>query len=283
MTRHTKANSSTPPTSVVLRDRSARLCAEPGALLLDRDGTRRRIPLAAVERVRADDARQRSVAVVLTAADGVPGTVFRLNCRNSAAVTAFADAVNGALPRREDGAPRRDGAELVRVLPPKRRQPWEPNWWFAGITAGLVFFVAGFVTLVARGDVMGAILWIIGVSPLVKGLAVLFLVVRALCDRLILWRRGITVLAVRYGSGYAFTDAKGTERRVEIDGAAKPVSTKPARYEVSYDPLRPGRTAAVLPVGSWILRTLGVVFLLLPVVALGLYLVPFQLVESLFL
>ncbi|MFF2527189.1 hypothetical protein [Streptomyces liangshanensis] len=283
MTRQTKANNSTQLTSLVLRDRSSRLCAEPGALLLDQDGTRRRIPLAAVERVRADDARRPAVEVVLTAPDGVPGTVFRLNCRNSAAVTAFADAVNDALPRREDGVPRRDGAELVEVLPPKRRQPWSPNWWLIGAVTGLVCYVAGFVTLVVRGDVVGAILWVIGISPLIKALALLSVVVEALYTRWILRRRGITVLAVPYGSGYAFTDAKGTERRVEIDGAARPVSTGPERYEINYDPLRPARTAAVLPVGSWILRTLGVVFVLLPAVALGLYLVPFQLVESLFL
>lgn len=275
--------------SVALRGRSATIWLEGGAILLDQDGIRRRIPLEAVEEIRVEEAPQRSVEVVLTAAKGTVGTTYRLECRSSATVTAFADAVNRALPRRDSGEPQRDGAELVEVLPKESRvRPGDPRWQIGGLIF-LGLYLAGLVTLILAGEFYQPIMWCVGLAPLFLAGILFSMVFEALYDRWILRRRGITVVATYYdyvGSRerpiFRFIDAEGNERKVRLDYKAKAITTTPKRVKVTYDPHHPKRAVATLPATTWVLRTIGVILFGVPLLLLALFLVPYQLIELLF-
>ncbi|MFJ3668084.1 hypothetical protein ACIPSE_16705 [Streptomyces sp. NPDC090106] len=277
--------------SVALRGRSGALWAEDGKLLLEQDGVRRRIPLAAVEEVRAATAAPHGVEVVLTASGGAAPTVYRLAHRKAAETAVFVSAVNAALPpgRDRDGV---DGESLVvSEQAPPRSSYWRSGDWVIWAVVGVLGggWAAGFVTLLWHSDLIGAILWVLGTKPLIGGLAVYFLAGSALYDRAILRRRGVTVLATRsHSTGkkeiYAFTDLEGVRRECEPDSAAEPVSahTTPRRVQVSYDPRKPDRVAARLPVRTWVARTLGVAVFGTAMLYAGLWMVPYQLVQVLF-
>jgi hypothetical protein len=276
--------------TVTLRGRDGALWLEDGSLLLEQDGTRRRIPLTAVDEVRSTES-PRGVEVVLTAPEGATATVFRLRHRNAAARDVLATTVNAALAARDADAPRRDGAELVVVLPgePPRTPLWATGefWLMAG--AGLVVagWIAGLVTLIAHADIIGAILYFFGTKPLIFGVFLYCLAARTLYDRALLRRRGISVLATHFRHDgkkhlYRFTDLDGVQRTCEPDSAAEPVSTDPSRVQVSYDPRAPQRVAARLPVRTWVLRSLGVGIFGTAMLYTGLYMVPYQLIQVLF-
>ncbi|MFD3874485.1 hypothetical protein [Streptomyces sp. NPDC058623] len=105
----------TSPLPVAQGGKKTVLRSDDGALLLSRPHEELRIPLAAIERVRAEG---RSVTVELTAAVGVTPAVRRVGGVSEAAARAFADAVNRALPERAEEDVVVDGSGLVitRVL-----------------------------------------------------------------------------------------------------------------------------------------------------------------------
>ncbi|MGW9597682.1 hypothetical protein ACWHLZ_46430 [Streptomyces chartreusis] len=277
-----------PTSSLVLRGHSATIWLDGGAILINQNGIRRRIPLQAVEKIRVDDESQRSVEVVLTAAVGTPGTTYRMDCRSSAAVTTFADTVNRALPQRDEGEPRRDVAELVEVLPNEAcRPPGDPRWRIGALIL-LGLYLVGLATLIVAGEPDQWIMWLVGLAPLLMGGIICSSSVARLYDCWILRRRGISVLATycRPSSGtrrvFQFTDAEGIEREVRLHYDVKRITTDPARVEVTYDPDRPERTTATLTatgvLGRLVVDLFGVA-ILLP----GLYFAPYQLMKLLFL
>jgi hypothetical protein len=231
------------------------------------------------------------VDVALTAPEQTSATVFRLRHRNASARDVFVATVNAALPARDADARRRDGAELVVVLPgePPRAPFWAAGefWLMAG--AGLVVagWIAGLVTLIVHVDIFGAILYFFGTKPLIFGVFLYGLSARTLYDRAVLRRRGVPVLATHFRHDgkkhlYQFTDLDGVRRTGEPDTAAEPVSTNPTRVQVSYDPRNPQRVAARLPVRTWVLRSLGVGIGGTAMLFAGLYMVPYQLIQVLF-
>ncbi|MFD9288102.1 hypothetical protein ACFWBV_07285 [Streptomyces sp. NPDC060030] len=78
---------------------------------------------------------------------------------------------------------------------------------------------------------------------------------------------------------FVFVDAEGVRRFFEPDHAAEPVSLAPRRVAAVYDPRRPERVRAVLPVRTWVLRTLGVALGGTSLLVLAFFLVPYQLIE----
>ncbi|MFE2061430.1 hypothetical protein ACFXDH_03365 [Streptomyces sp. NPDC059467] len=98
-------------TSIRLRD---------GAVSLAADGVRRRIPVAAIERIHVHGPKGRRLTVVLTGDEPV---VYDLRCRSGPAVHEFAKVVRRALPVRDADEPRQDGAGPVTEEPPERVAP----------------------------------------------------------------------------------------------------------------------------------------------------------------
>ncbi|MFV5998262.1 hypothetical protein ACNPQM_39325 [Streptomyces sp. NPDC056231] len=254
---------------VILRGRArsaARL--EAGVLVLELEGVRRRIPVAAIERVETVGSRGRRLVVVLTGGETAGPTTWTLTCRSAHAVHAFAEGLRRALPVRDDTEPQTDGAQLVS----EERMPRPDLDWrrlaprIAGALYGLVLACMAIAAAFGSDRMfLGALCWLFGslAVPVRHG-------VRAGWE---LWReawglrcRGILVegtLVGRYSvpSGessilqfeYEFTDAQGAVRRHKgADGG-------PDRVEILYDPLADdastvGRgTIAMLVFGAFVL------------------------------
>ncbi|MER8237321.1 hypothetical protein [Streptomyces sp. NPDC094049] len=258
------------------------------ALVLEQRGVQRRIPLAVVREIRVGAAGPHSVEVVLTGAEGAAGRAYRIDCRHGRSVAAFADAVNGALPA-PGKAPHRDGAELVEVLP----QPDRTGWAAIGrgtktlLLVGIGVYAAGLTAMFLRGDLVHQLGWGLGFLPLLIGVTVATVVVRGLRDRVTLHRRGITATAVfqekrRTKRFYAYVDADGTTHRVELPWDPVFADSAPQRVRVTYDPERPEFCVVALPRRTWVFRTVSFLVLGLPVLVLGLFLVPYQLFQVLF-
>ncbi|MER5767517.1 DUF3592 domain-containing protein [Streptomyces sp. NPDC001985] len=285
-----------PHSSVTVSGRSGAVWLERGSLVLDQDGVRRRIPLEAVEEVRAREGRGRGVSVRLTAPEGVRGTVYEVAGRTAREVTAFLSTVNSALPQRDRSAPRTDGAELVETVAraaPRRGWRLSRHERLAG--GGLVLaavlvagaYLAGLVVLIREGTLLSVVLYLVGVKPLIAGVVLVVSTAVTLTVRSVLRMRGVPVVATSDRDPgkrgvFHFTDIEGRRRSAEVDQAARRISTSPAQVRLLYDPRKPERTAAVLPARTWVLRTLGFVFLVVPLLALGLFMVPFQVVAVLF-
>lgn len=88
--------------------------------MLAADGVRRRIPVAAIERIHVHGPKGRRLTVVLTGDEPV---VYDLRCRSGLAVHEFAKVVRRALPVRDADEPRQDGAGPVTEEPPERVAP----------------------------------------------------------------------------------------------------------------------------------------------------------------
>ncbi|MCX5416844.1 hypothetical protein [Streptomyces sp. NBC_00059] len=284
------ANPGSAPPSLTAGNRSGSFTLERRSILLAQGGVRRRIPLEAIEVVRMDDgARRSAVQVVLTAPAGTPGTVFRVGCRNAASATAFVEAAGRALPVREADAPREDGGARVVVLPPAEdRDKRSARDWLviAALLTPVALYVAGLVVLIVHGDVLGVIFWILGLKPLAFGLILYGTSAKALYDRWLLRRRGISVVATfDHTDGkkqiFGFVDADGVRRFFEPDHAAEPVGLAPRGVAAHYDPRHVERVKAVLPVRTWVLRTIGVAFGGTFLLVIGFFLVPYQLIDVL--
>ncbi|MET8824614.1 DUF3592 domain-containing protein [Streptomyces sp. NPDC004610] len=225
---------------------------------LDTDGirlTRRRqllhIPFAAVGGVGTDGPQ----TVVITLTDGV---THRVEGGNPSATAAFVTALAAAQPERPDPRgsaltrtttlPRETGQRLVRVL------LWAVPLGYLGY--------AGWVGATHGSRVLGVI---IGVFPLVMGLAMAGTAVHDVVRRTILRGRGIVVPAYSVGrvskktTRYVYTDVEGREHeyRSRLNASA---------IEVAYDPRHPDRAASqvalVALLGKLVILTLGGLFLL---------------------
>ncbi|MFJ9704358.1 hypothetical protein [Streptomyces sp. NPDC101234] len=107
-----------------------------GVLLREQGGVRRRIPVAAIERVEVRGRTGRELAVFLTSNDPRPAAPGRsLVSRSAPAVREFAEAPRRALPVRDAAEPRPDGASLVSVEPSRPRQGGERAGCPARLTA----------------------------------------------------------------------------------------------------------------------------------------------------
>jgi hypothetical protein len=150
-------------TELVLRARRTTALFERDAVLLDRGGMRLRIPLTAIETVRTGGgSRRRVIEIVLTSADATP-VVHTLSPPNATAATAFADAVNAALPVRDTVEPRADGATLVTTVPVPPRTERKDRWttsrerrvqWAFG-----ALFALGTALAAATGEWVFIVLW----------------------------------------------------------------------------------------------------------------------------
>jgi hypothetical protein len=265
-------------TELVLRTRRTTALFERDAVLLDRGGMRLRIPLTAIETVRTGGGSRRHVIeIVLTSADATPA-VHTLSPPNATAATAFADAVNAALPVRDTVEPRADGATLVTTAPVPPRTERKDRWttsrerrvqWAFG-----ALFALGTALAAATGERVFVVLWAASYTPFLVGCALTHIVYRVTVDWWLLRRRGITVLAVHKDSDYvgevlvktySFTDAAGEERTFR--GSGRLVATDPERIEVTYDPCAPKRMTTRKGPAVRMLSVLAYVLLGLPVTA----------------
>jgi hypothetical protein len=237
----------TSPIPVLQGSRGTVLRSDGGALLLSRPHEELRIPLVAIERVRAEG---RSVAVELTAAAGAAPAVCRVGGVSEAAARVFADAVNRALPERAEEDAVVDGSDLVitRVLtesPAERRQ----RVLRRGVLAVALAIVALALTIgIREGGPLGVIL---AVVYLLNGaVAAVATALGAAGLWMAYWgwyltRHGITVDAEnaadtpgRLGSSgtYVYTDTAGVSRTVDGRTGAETI-------QVAYDPQDPGKVA----------------------------------------
>ncbi|WP_316757176.1 hypothetical protein [Streptomyces herbicida] len=90
-----------------------------GELLLEAGAVRRKIPVAAIERVEVRGSEGCEPAVVLTSAAPDPAT-YTLASRSAPAVREFAEAASRAVPARDADEPRRDGVARVTTEPVQR-------------------------------------------------------------------------------------------------------------------------------------------------------------------
>ncbi|MEV7690907.1 DUF3592 domain-containing protein [Streptomyces bungoensis] len=219
------------------RRASARL--RDGVVLLETGGVRRRIPVAAIERVDVHGAGGRRLTVVLTGGGSV---AYHLRCRSAPAVEAFAHAVRRALPVRDAGEPRPDGAALVTEEPLERAAPNRVRrlWWAAGSGYAL-----GLVLLpVAGAGAAVVILWVAAPAAIAGGVVGVRAGGKVLRETWVLRTRGITVEGrlqrSRRGEGgsdlytYAYVDGEGVRRELtSSDGGGE-------RADITYDPADPG-------------------------------------------
>ncbi|MGW4034602.1 hypothetical protein ACWEFL_35795 [Streptomyces sp. NPDC004838] len=260
--------------SLVLRGRDGTARLDRGDVLLDQDGIRR-IPLAAVEEVRAADGGL-TLEIVLTTAGG-PATVYRLRCRSAAAVTAFTEAVCTALPERGPGEPRQDGAALVQTTPGPGRRPLLHRRGCIGLAVFLTVCLVNAVVVVVWGTSIERVVFFTGWIPLVLGYVITTGAGRGLFLTWLLRRRGITVLATRHPTDrriFQFTDATGAAR--EFNGTGDWVNTHPPQIHVTYDPTHPNRMVGVEDRFNMTINALYLAVLGLPLLGYGLICVPGQ-------
>lgn len=263
------------------------------ALLWEQEGLRRRIPLAAVGELRGGgEGTERAVEVVLTAGDGEPGTVYRLEGVSPAAASRFVDVVNGELPDRGPEAARSDGAELVRVvarLPGTGDEQASARRRTGLVLLGvLVIYVGGLVLLGVEGETGRTVLW--GVSPVVLAFGLMTLVpaVQNAYIWPILKRRGVSVMAthdrwVRGKRVCTFVDLEGTRREIRPGVSERHYKGDPPQVEIVYDPRRPGRESAHESTGAIVAQTTAFFLIGAPVFAAGLLMGPYQLIHLFFL
>jgi hypothetical protein len=248
------------------------------AVLLDRSGVRLTIPLMAVETVRVSGAKQRTAEIVLTSGSAeADAAAYAIRSSSAAAVTAFAHAVNSAIPERDEAERCFDGAVLVKTSaspPVVKERRWSPRERaVGGVLAGV--FVLGLVLPGLRGHGELMRVWAAAFAAFLAGCAVAYGTWNALVVWWILRRRGITVVGTyvdfEYGSTddspgtrvYAFTDVTGAAHEFRGDGRI--VSRDPDQIEITYDPARPER--AIGRKGPWVktLHLLAWLFLGVPV------------------
>ncbi|MEX0170659.1 hypothetical protein [Streptomyces sp. LMG1-1-1.1] len=227
--------------TLVLRGRDgAVLRCEEGVVTLRRAGEELRIPVAAIGRVRAE---ARTVGIELTAPDGAEPTTYGVADVSEAAATAFAEAVNGALPEREGEAV--DGAALVTTRVTAAPAPARGKALVLGAAVPVVALDV-FVGVAGRGEY--AVMFGLAVLVGAMGGFLVRVVGRGLYRMWWLPRHGITVVAelshhtsstrvYRYvdpaGNGHTYTDPVGGER-----------------IEVAYDPRDPA--VAIRPEGLYV-------------------------------
>ncbi|MEU6657238.1 hypothetical protein ABZ904_50245 [Streptomyces sp. NPDC046900] len=257
---------STETSSLVLHGKgraSARL--RDGVVLLEADGVRRRIPVAAIERVDVHGARVRRLTVVLTGDEPV---AYHLRCRSAPAVHEFAQAVRRALPVRDADEPRPNGTELVTEKPLERAAPNRIRQLRWGLGGGYVLVLV--LLLVTDAGVVPGVLWAVAPGPIAAGGLGVYGGWQLFREAWVLRTRGITVEGrlqrSHFYNGveqytYAYVDSHGVRReRTGSDGGAE-------RVEITYDPADPEttkvgrRTAGQLVFGAVLILLAGAVLL----------------------
>ncbi|WP_055602725.1 hypothetical protein [Streptomyces aureus] len=205
---------------------------DPDLLTIRRDRLITRIPLAAVQEIRPRG--DKALDVVLT-----DRTVHRIEGGNAYATSAFLTALDNALPEERDPA----GSALVTTedggFTLKMWQVWTGG---AAVLAAYVGYV--WWTTSAHGGDMGMAAFA-GLLALLVGLLSTFAVLSNLHDKVVLARRGITVVAKRayHPNGkkarhYTFTDTSGNEYTQDAPNRVT------ENIHVVYDPEKPALHAA---------------------------------------
>lgn len=253
---------STETSSLVLHGRrrsSVRL--REGVLLLEADRVRRRIPVAAIERVDVHGAKGRQLTVVLTGDEPV---AHHLRCRSAPAVREFAHAVHSALPVRDAREPRPDAAGLVTEEPLERAAPNRAPLIWCGLAGTYVLVL---VLLAVKGAGLAPrILWVVAPFVITLGWVGVYIGWLVFRDAWVMRTRGITVEGeLRHShwydsverSTYAYVDSQGVRR--ECTGS----SGRAERAEITYDPLHPEtarigrRTTGQLVVSTTLILLVG--------------------------
>ncbi|MFF9625721.1 hypothetical protein [Streptomyces griseosporeus] len=236
-----------------------------GVLMLDEGRTRRRVPVAAIERVETGGRGGRELTVVLTA-PAPPAVTYTLTARSAPMVREFAAALRRAVPVRDADEPRPDGAALVwREDEPEPARP-ERGVWPAIALVG-AFLAVPCVLWFGRGRGLPAVLWVLSPPAFLIGWAAMVGGWEVRGKASALRTRGLTVegrLESTYEerSGeqtetkyvYVFADVHGREHR--YDG---PRGRGAAQVEIVYDPADPdgnhkvGRGTAVRSAWGWLL------------------------------
>ncbi|MBV7697007.1 hypothetical protein [Streptomyces sp. TRM70350] len=267
-----RGSESSPLPSITLRGYGDSIWLEGRALLLEQKGSRRRIPIAAVEEARVTGRGGRSVEVVLWGEGGVPGPVFAVQGRDAEAALRLVEVVNRARP--ETGPPQ-GGAALVDVLAVGPAEARRGNRRRRALDfAVLAVYLGGIAGLAMAGRPFRALLWATGVLPLALGLLLVGPALVAARRRWVLRKRGVAVVAVfAHGGGqkkyYRYNDLAGGVHEIRADYAARGIGGDSGRIEVVYDPEDPGTAVCSLAVATLVFRTAGVVLLGVPLVLLG--------------
>ncbi|MFK0212755.1 hypothetical protein [Streptomyces sp. NPDC090298] len=224
----------TPSLPVVQGSRSSTLRLEGDALVLRRPHEEALIPLAAVERIRAEG---RSVGVELTAPAGATRYAHRIDGASPAGAALFAERVNAVLPGTPGRDTAADGTALVetRALPLTRRaRKLRRIGWLSGGALGLVVLAS--VAVAVSGDPATVIAVVPAGLVMTAALAV---GANALANWYREWRlvrHGITAFAAEVPGRpgmYLYTDPAGRIRHVFTWAGGIAV-------KVSYDPADPG-------------------------------------------
>ncbi|WP_406494835.1 hypothetical protein OG936_13540 [Streptomyces sp. NBC_00846] len=270
---------------LILRGRGTTAHFEGRSVLLEQNGTHRHIPVRAIQEVRAAGARGDRAEIELTSAGGDP-TVFVVTRSSPAAVTAFVSAVTSALPERR--APR-DGMELVSeetsAAPAWRLFLTRHSGAVAAAVCAVVLWAALVVYVAATGEPGQWLMPLFGALILLAAGRYLQLAGGIMRDHWSTRRNGITVAATSAGRNSArkeiwrFTDAEGRARTYV--GSGKIVSRDPRRIEVRYDPRHPDKLYAPQPVLVYVVVGVVVTPMLAGLLAMGVWLTLWQLVDVL--
>ncbi|MFC8368591.1 hypothetical protein ACFUIT_11505 [Streptomyces sp. NPDC057239] len=237
------------------------------AVTLRRGDEELRTPLEAIELVHPEG---RAVEVVLTAPDGIEPAAHRVDDVSEAAVTAFAEVVNAALPDVFEGDPVPDGSALVttRTIGPPPESEQDRNWRLAK-RAVLVFAVVA-VVLSAVLAVAGepdfiVFLWPLGFFGPLMGVISAGIMGPGAVRMWRLPRHGITVTA----EFSHYTDRTRVYRYTDLHGTAHTYQggNGGSHLEISYDPRDPRR--AVAASSAWERCMVAFVTLLLGAVSLA--------------
>lgn len=279
-----------PVPSVAVRGRGASMWLEGGSVRLTQDGLRRRIPLTAISEVRLGPGGKGTVEIVLTASPGAFATVYRLDGGVPSAADHFARAVNEALPQRSPEAPPGDGEQLVEVLgtatgakPPTSARDRRIR---LAIAVSVLLCLAGLAVFLAAGDAGRAMLWGLGVLPLGVGVFLLTMGVTWVYDWFVLNRRGVSVMAehargFESRSTFAYVDLQGVKREIRPSLPARHYGGDFARLMIVFDPLRPTRAAPAVHGRHVAAQASGPLIIGLPFFGIGLFMVPYQMVDFL--
>ncbi|CCK25681.1 hypothetical protein BN159_1302 [Streptomyces davaonensis JCM 4913] len=268
--------------SITLRGYGDSIWLEGRAVLLEQNGTRRRIPITAIEGARAVGAGQRSVEIALWGTDGAPGPVFVVEGRHADQAERLVEVINRARPQ---SAPPGGGAGLVEVLPDSSvpgRKRMSPRERVAALTA-LIVYIGGAASLALFGEPVQVMMWVLGVMPVLLGLIISGPAVVNARDRLVLRKRGVAVVALLdrdHGKRrfFKYTDLDGAVHEIQADYAARGLGGDPQRINVVYDPHHPEKAVCTLERSTLVFRTVGVGLLGGLLLSVGFLMMPFQLV-----
>ncbi|WP_424215986.1 hypothetical protein ACN20G_27965 (plasmid) [Streptomyces sp. BI20] len=229
-----------------------------GELVLRRDRTEHRIPLAAVARVEAEG---RAVRVRLRARPGGEAAEHGIDGVSEVAADLFARGVTAALPPTEDGAEAVDGAALVvvRTLEPEplpRAKAWGRRFAWAALVWVLVIVAVSVLTVRISTEPGMVVMTVVSGGMAYFGGLFVWFASAELWARVRLPRHGITVTAYQVIGGdptlYLYGDHEDNTR------THRGTSGRPS-VDISYDPRDPER---VIEIGSGTAGNVAVLLLL---------------------